>query len=121
LQFNNNQLVDNLNILLKAHQDSSGRVVIDDKFNQALIKTVNSNQPSEILAETKNISILLSDLRGFTAMSEKYSAQIVIKLLNRYFTKMSEIIDRHGGMVDKFMGDSIMVLFGAFDSAAHPH
>jgi len=115
LQVNNKQLLKSLSQLIDQFKDDSGRVIINDEFNLALEKTVISSQVPEETAETKNVSILLSDLRGFTAMAEKYSPLTVIALLNRYFSKMSQIIDQHGGMIDKFMGDSIMVLFGAND------
>lgn len=58
------------------------------------------------------VSTLFADLRGFTAISSEYSAEIVIEMLNRYLGVMSEIVVQHGGMVDKFMGDSIMATFG---------
>ena len=63
--------------------------------------------------EAKEVTVLLSDLRGFTVITETYAASEVVDMLNRYFAKMCQIIYRHGGTVDKFMGDSIMALFGA--------
>ncbi len=63
--------------------------------------------------EAREVTVLLSDLRGFTMITETYSAKQVVALLNRYFEKMCEIIFEYGGVVDKFMGDSIMCLFGA--------
>lgn len=62
---------------------------------------------------SRDVTILLTDLRGFTSISEAYPVGVVLDLLNRYLIKMSAIIGRHGGTIDKFMGDSIMVLFGA--------
>jgi adenylate cyclase len=64
-------------------------------------------------SESRRVTILLSDLRGFTATTERHSAIAMVEALNRYLEKMSEIILRHGGSIDKFMGDSIMALFGA--------
>ena len=58
-------------------------------------------------------TILLADLRGFTSISEAYPVGVVISLLNRYLTAMSEVVIRHQGSINKFMGDSIMVVFGA--------
>lgn len=69
--------------------------------------------PGSQLSENRRVTILLSDLRGFTATSERYSALAMVEVLNRYLEKMSEIILRHGGSIDKFMGDAIMALFGA--------
>ena len=63
--------------------------------------------------ENREVSILLADLRGFTAISADRSAGEVLRMLNPVLIKMSEIIFKHGGTIDKFMGDSIMALFGA--------
>ena len=63
--------------------------------------------------ESRCVTILLSDLRGFTAVAEQFTPREMIEALNRYFRRMSEIIFRHGGTIDKFMGDAIMALFGA--------
>jgi len=66
-------------------------------------------------AKAQQVTILLSDLRGFTQMSEQFPPTDVIGLLNRYFTKMNSIIHDHEGVIDKFMGDAIMVLFGVHE------
>lgn len=58
------------------------------------------------------VTILLADLRGFTSTAATLPAPTVITMLNRYLGKMNEIVARHHGVIDKFMGDSIMVLFG---------
>jgi adenylate cyclase len=62
---------------------------------------------------SREVTILLADLRGFTAIAAGHPAEVVIQLLNPCLIKMSEIIFRNKGTIDKFMGDSIMVLFGA--------
>ena len=64
-------------------------------------------------ADTRRVTILLSDLRGFTAIAERHAALDMVLALNRYLERMTEIILRWGGAIDKFMGDAIMVLFGA--------
>jgi len=60
----------------------------------------------------------MGDLRGFTSFSEAQPAEVVSDVLNSFLIEMSRVIVRHGGMVDKFMGDSIMALFGT-ESSGH--
>ena len=67
----------------------------------------------ELGGQTLTVTILFTDIRSFTTMSEKMSAQGVVELLNEYFTEMVEIVMNAGGAVDKFMGDAIMAVFGA--------
>jgi adenylate cyclase len=64
-------------------------------------------------AESCEVTILLADIRGFTTLAETYSAKMIMDLLNRFFATMSAVVVRYGGTIDKLMGDSIMVLFGA--------
>jgi adenylate cyclase len=68
---------------------------------------------TDTVPESRQVTILLSDIRGFTSLAETYSALTVMDLLNRYFARMTEVIVKYGGTIDKLMGDSIMVLFGA--------
>ena len=63
--------------------------------------------------DSKMVSILISDLRGFTAISAEMEPTPLIKLLNRYFEKMVEVIERFDGTVIEFLGDGIFVVFGA--------
>jgi len=88
-----------------------------EKLYSKIIELINNTIKRESITESREVTILLSDLRGFTAMSENYSPSKIIELLNRYYTRMNEIIvTQYGGTVDKFMGDSVMVLFGAPES-----
>ena len=66
--------------------------------------------------ERKVLTVMFADLVGFTALSEKLGADGVGKVINRYLGELSEIAHYHGGTIDKFVGDCIMVFFGAPDS-----
>ena len=61
----------------------------------------------------KIITVLFSDIRGFTPMSEKMDPKEISHLLNEYFNEMTRVIFKNKGTIDKFIGDAIMVLFGA--------
>ena len=71
--------------------------------------------PSKLMlgGQRKNLSVLFSDIRGFTSFSEKKSPEEVVRYLNEYLDAMTQIIFEFKGTLDKFVGDEIMVFFGA--------
>lgn len=67
----------------------------------------------EVGGQNKEVTVFFSDIRGFTSFSEKRTPEEVVSMLNEYFEVMVAIINRHGGVVDKFIGDAIMAVWGA--------
>ena len=63
--------------------------------------------------ERKIVTVMFSDIRGFTTYSEKHTPEEVIEVLNQYLTIMSDVIAKHGGTLVAYMGDGIMAVFGA--------
>ncbi|MCI0341267.1 MAG: adenylate/guanylate cyclase domain-containing protein [Planctomycetales bacterium] len=63
--------------------------------------------------ETREVSVLFCDLRGFTATTEHMKPEAVIAMMNEYFTRITVPIERERGVIDKFVGDQVMALFGA--------
>ena len=59
-----------------------------------------------------NVTVLFSDIRGFTSMSEQMTPQQVSEILNEYFTEMEPIITQYNGIINKFIGDAVMAIFG---------
>ena len=87
------------------------KFVPEEVINDFLIST--ESQELKNKNEKRNVVVLMSDIRSFTSISEVNKPEDVVNFLNTYFTHMVDIVKKYGGTVDKFVGDAIMVLFGA--------
>lgn len=126
---NNEGVVSNLHIRMTCYNNDQVvyLVVITNltqlfKVNSALVRYTSPDIADYALTtaegqksggQTKNVTILMSDLRGFTALSSKLNAEELIKVLNRYFEAMVVCIQKYHGTVIEFLGDGIFTVFGA--------
>lgn len=92
-----------------------------EKVKSAMGKYMSEDVMKNIVKDIDNlglggkkatVTVLFSDIRGFTSMSEKMSAQEVSEFLNEYFNEMEPIVTKYNGIVNKFIGDAIMAIFG---------
>ncbi|MBI5248702.1 MAG: HAMP domain-containing protein [Desulfomonile tiedjei] len=93
-------------------KDTFGRYLTQEVVKRLL----ESKDGLKLGGEIREISIMMSDLRGFTALSSSMSPEQIIKFLNRYLGRMVEIILDHRGIIDEIIGDGILAFFGAPES-----
>ena len=90
------------------------------KFTNKTIAQKAASGELTLGGENRNATIFFSDIRSFTAMSEKMQPNEVVEFLNVYMTKMVDCINKTGGVVDKYIGDAIMAVWGASESSGSP-
>lgn len=98
-----------LEIRNKLLNETFGRFLSDEIVKQ-LLETPDG---LALGGKKRNLTIMMSDLRGFTAMSERMPAQDLIFMLNHYLGEMTEVIQKNSGTIIEFIGDGIMAIFGA--------
>jgi len=90
-------------------------------FSPAVVReVVRLKDEGSLTTSRRLVTVLFSDIRGFTSLSEQLQPEQVEEMLREYLTEMTEIVYKHKGVVDKYIGDCVMALYNApFDDPAH--
>ncbi len=99
--------------VLAQKRETKIRNIFQKYVPKDVIEGIFQNPEQMLVGESRILSILFSDIRDFTTISEKMMPDDLVTSLNRYFTVMVDIVMSHGGIVDKYIGDAIMAFFGA--------
>jgi len=117
LSFNTKRLI------LKIFSEETEKNRISKLFGQFVSEDVKDRIIGEklsVIGEKKKVAVLFSDIRGFTTFSEKSSPEEIVRKLNEYFDRMVYCVESNGGVVDKFIGDAIMAVFGGVRDIENP-
>jgi sigma-B regulation protein RsbU (phosphoserine phosphatase) len=113
---------DEIGVLTRAMSDMARALRDRDFIRETLGRYVSPELAAQVLrdpealqlgGEVREVAMLMSDLRGFSELSERLGPSAMIGLLNRYLAAMTPVIQQHRGIIDEFIGDAIFVLFGA--------
>ncbi|MEQ1856736.1 MAG: adenylate/guanylate cyclase domain-containing protein [Longimicrobiales bacterium] len=111
---------DEMRTLADAFNDMTRGLLLRERYRSVLNKVVSTDVAEELMrgevelgGENRLVTVLFADIRGFTSLTEGMEPQEVIGLLNESMECLSRAIDTEGGVVDKFIGDEVMAVFGA--------
>jgi class 3 adenylate cyclase/HAMP domain-containing protein len=102
-----------LQAVIAQHKEQKVRNIFQKYVPKDVIDQFFANPESMLVGDDRILALLFSDVRGFTTLSEKMLPNEVVESLNQYFGMMVDVIMKHDGIVDKYMGDAIMAFFGA--------
>lgn len=97
----------------RAVVEQAARERLNRYFSPAVAARIEATGAGELLPETVEVTVLFTDVRGFTALAETLGAREVAELLSELHGAMAEVVFRFGGTLDKFLGDGLLCYFGA--------
>ncbi|MDR0735546.1 MAG: adenylate/guanylate cyclase domain-containing protein [Zoogloeaceae bacterium] len=104
-------------LFLRFWQEEKQKLILRNAFSHyvspEIVKRITRARGDLLAGEERELSILFTDIRGFTSISERLTPQQTVALLNRYFTPMTALVRESGGTVDKFIGDALMAFWNA--------
>jgi len=105
--------IDNATAHEKIAQQSLQRSALQRFLSPEVAEMVVANPHIRLGGVNQEVTVMFADIRGFTAMSENLEPSRVVEILNEYFTRVTDVIFDNGGMLDKYIGDAVMAVFGA--------
>lgn len=115
MQYRQNKVIQGMNKELEANNDflATLSMKISRYISPQIYTSIFSGRKDvTIHTERKKLTIFFSDIQNFTATTERLQPELITQLLNEYFTEMSKIALEHGGTIDKFIGDAMLIFFG---------
>jgi class 3 adenylate cyclase len=111
---------DEIGVLTESFNEMSEGLALKERYRAVLDRVTDPRVAEELTrgklelgGEERQTSILFCDIRGFTSLTEDMSPTDIVAMLNHHMTALTEVAARHNGVVDKFIGDEIMILFGS--------
>lgn len=105
--------IENTRLYAELEQEAVRRAALSRFFPPSVLGPVLEERDFGLVPQDLEVSVLFSDISGFTAMSSAMPPRDVVSILNRYFPVMAEIVFRHEGTLEKYIGDALMAIWGA--------